>query len=88
MYLDPVFSPDGERVAYVSTEPNGHFNLYVRRIRDGAWAGPPIPVSSDRRYRTEPALFRRLGYAYGARLDTRRQEPAGALEPRRATRLR
>ena len=34
LYLDPVFSPDGSRVAYVSTHPNGHFNIYVRPIRE------------------------------------------------------
>ena len=29
VYTDPVFSPDGSRVAYVSTAPNGYFNLYI-----------------------------------------------------------
>ena len=33
VYMDPVFSPDGRRVAYVSTKPNGFFNVYVRAIR-------------------------------------------------------
>ncbi len=27
VYTDPVFSPDGTRVAYVSTKPNGFFNV-------------------------------------------------------------
>jgi dipeptidyl aminopeptidase/acylaminoacyl peptidase len=27
IYTDPVFSPDGTRVAYVSTRPNGFFNV-------------------------------------------------------------
>ena len=35
LYMDPVFSPDGSRVAYVSSKPNGYFNIYVRPIRDG-----------------------------------------------------
>ena len=30
IYTDPVFSPDGTRVAYVSTKPNGFFNVYIR----------------------------------------------------------
>jgi dipeptidyl aminopeptidase/acylaminoacyl peptidase len=30
LYADPVFSPNGSRLAYVSTHPNGYFNIYVR----------------------------------------------------------
>ena len=26
VYTDPVFSPDGSKIAYVSTNPNGYFN--------------------------------------------------------------
>src|SRR5688572_27682657 len=37
IYADPVFSPDGTRLAYVSTRPNGYFNVYVRAIQDGRW---------------------------------------------------
>ncbi len=47
VYTDPVFSPDGSKIAYVSTNPNGYFNLYVRPIAEGQWAGEPIAVSSD-----------------------------------------
>lgn len=50
MYADPVFSHDGSMLAYVSTEPNGYFNIYVRPIRDGQWAGEPIPLTSDHSY--------------------------------------
>src|SRR3990172_138785 len=39
IYVDPVFSPDGSRVAYVSTKPSGYFNVYIRPIRNGALAG-------------------------------------------------
>ena len=39
VYTDPVFSPDGTRVAYVSTKPNGFFNVYIRPIKGGQWAG-------------------------------------------------
>ena len=46
-YTDPIFSPDGSRIAYVSTNPNGYFNLYVREISNGSWAGEPIAVSID-----------------------------------------
>lgn len=47
VYTDPVFSPDGSRIAYVSTNPNGYFNLYMRAIENGQWAGDPIAVSVD-----------------------------------------
>ena len=50
IYVDPVFSPDGGRVAYVSTAPSGYFNVYVRSIRDGAWSGDEIAVSSDNNF--------------------------------------
>ena len=44
---DPVFSPDGNKIAYVSTQPSGYFNLYVRGFDDGNWQGDAIAVSSD-----------------------------------------
>jgi hypothetical protein len=50
IYTDPVFSPDGTRLAYVSTKPSGYFNVYVRPIRDGRWAGGEIAVSRDNDY--------------------------------------
>ena len=31
VYTDPVFSPDGSKVAYVSTNPNGYFNVYFKQ---------------------------------------------------------
>lgn len=45
--LDPVFSPDGSRLAYVASQPNGHLNVFVRPIREGAWAGDPVAVTAD-----------------------------------------
>ena len=42
VYTDPVFSPDGSRIAYVSTNPNGYFNLFVREFKDGEWAGEAV----------------------------------------------
>jgi hypothetical protein len=50
LFLDPAFSPDGTRIAYVSTHPTGRFNIYIREIRDGNWAGPPIALTRDNRY--------------------------------------
>jgi hypothetical protein len=57
IYTDPVFSPDGTRVAYVSTKPNGFFNVYIRPIKDGQWAGSEIAVTRDNKYRNSRLYF-------------------------------
>jgi hypothetical protein len=57
VYVDPVFSPDGSRVAYVSTKPSGNFNVYIRPIRNGAWAGDEIAVTKDNDYGRERLYF-------------------------------
>ena len=46
LYTDPVFSPDGRSIAFVSSKPNGYFNIYVRPIREGQWAGEEIAVTA------------------------------------------
>jgi dipeptidyl aminopeptidase/acylaminoacyl peptidase len=50
IYVDPVFSPSGDRMAYVSTKPNGYFNVYLRKIRDGRWVGEEIAITQDHSY--------------------------------------
>ncbi len=57
IYLDPVFSPDGSRLAYVSTQPNGYFKIYIRGIKDGRWAGDPILVTPDHEYPRDRLYF-------------------------------
>ena len=57
IYMDPVFSPDGSRIAYVSTKPNGFFNVYIRSIKDGQWGGEEIAVSRDNKYRNARLYF-------------------------------
>jgi TolB protein len=52
VYNEPAFSPDGSRIAYVSTRPSGYFNVYVRPIKDGKWAGDEIAITRDNRYGT------------------------------------
>ena len=47
VYADPVFSPDGRSIAFVSSKPNGYFNIYVRAVRNGQWAGEEIAVTRD-----------------------------------------
>jgi TolB protein len=50
IYTDASFSPDGTRLAYVSTKPNGNFNIFVRPVRDGRWSGEEIALTRDHRY--------------------------------------
>ena len=57
IYTDPVFSPDGRRVAYVSTKPNGYFNVYVRSIENGAWAGEEVAITLDHKYPSDRLYF-------------------------------
>jgi TolB protein len=57
VYMDPVFSPAGDRVAYVSTRPNGFFHVYVRAIKDGRWAGDEIPISRENKYANSRLYF-------------------------------
>ena len=48
VYTDPVFSPDGTRLAYVSTNPDGNLNVAVRPIHNGDWSGAAttVPLAS------------------------------------------
>ena len=57
VYVDPVFSPDGSRIAYVSTRPNGHFNVYVRAFKDGQWAGDEVAITKDNNYGNNRLYF-------------------------------
>ena len=57
MYLDPVFSPDGKKLAYVSTKPTGNFNVFVRAIQGGNWAGPEEALTRDNRYPRDRLYF-------------------------------
>jgi dipeptidyl aminopeptidase/acylaminoacyl peptidase len=57
LYADPAFSPEGSHLAYVSTRPKGYFNVYVRPIRDGRWAGPEIALTRDHSYGKERLYF-------------------------------
>ena len=52
--VEPRFSPDGKRVAFVSTSYNGHFHVFVGRFEDGSLTGvrqlTPENISSLPRY--------------------------------------
>ena len=57
IYADPVFSPDGSRVAYVATRPTGYFNIFVRDIEDGQWAGEEMQITTDHQYPRDRLYF-------------------------------
>ncbi|MFQ5740428.1 MAG: CehA/McbA family metallohydrolase [Acidobacteriota bacterium] len=57
LYTEPSFSPDGSQVVYVSTRPKGHFNVWVRPIRDGHWTGPALAVTKDRSFGRDRLYF-------------------------------
>ena len=43
---EPAWSADGRRLAYVSTAPNGYFNVYVMDVVDGK-PGKPVQITTD-----------------------------------------
>jgi Tol biopolymer transport system component len=46
--VEPRVSPDGTRLAFVSTTHEGRFHLFVVPLRKGRPAGPPQRVSEDK----------------------------------------
>lgn len=44
--LEPEWSPDGTRIAFVSTAPNGNYNIYLMPITDGV-PGEAYMLTSD-----------------------------------------
>ncbi len=57
LYVDPVFSPDGTRLAYVSTKPNGYFNVHVREFRNGELGESEIALTRDENYGKDRLYF-------------------------------
>lgn len=57
LYLDPTFSPSGDHLAYVSNKANGYYNVYVRPMRDGQWAGDEMAITRDREYPSDRLYF-------------------------------
>jgi dipeptidyl aminopeptidase/acylaminoacyl peptidase len=57
IYMDPAFSPDGTRLAYVATKPGGNFNVFIRPIRNGQFAGDEVAVTRDNDFKRERLYF-------------------------------
>jgi hypothetical protein len=57
VYLDPVFSRDGSRLAYVTSAPAGNLAVVTRGIREGQWAGEPLVVTPDNDFGSSRLYF-------------------------------
>jgi WD40 repeat protein len=57
LYMDAVFSPDGSKVAYVSTGPDGVFNTMVRSIHNGDWTAAAVAVSKANKFHNSRLYF-------------------------------
>lgn len=57
IYADPTFSPEGSHLAYVSTRPNGYFNVSVRPLVSGRWAGDEMPLTRDNNFGSNRLYF-------------------------------
>ena len=57
LYTDPVISPDGARLAYVSTKPSGYFNVYVRDFADGELGAEETALTRDENYGKDRLYF-------------------------------
>ncbi len=57
VYSDPTFSPSGDRISYVSTRPNGYFNVSVRPVEQGRWAGDEMPLTADSSFGSNRLYF-------------------------------
>lgn len=54
--LDPSWSPQGSRLVFVSTSPNGYFNIFVMEVSDGK-PGRTIRLTRDHRYGKDRLYF-------------------------------
>ena len=88
IYMDPVFSPDGTRLAYVATKPSGNFNVFIRPIKDGRFAGDEIAVTRDNDFGRDRLYFGKMDMHITPAWLPGRQGAAPRLEPERAARLR
>ena len=56
VHLDPVWSPTGDRLFYVGTQPDGYYHLYALPMDDGA-PGEPIRLTNQHEYENSRLYF-------------------------------
>lgn len=54
--VDPVWSPDDKRIAYVSTRPDGYFHVFVMEIAQGK-PGKIVQLTENHRYGNDRLYF-------------------------------
>ena len=56
--VEPRLSPDGKRLAWVSTQGTGHFNLFIGEIGPTGRCATPGPCSASARARSTATTIR------------------------------
>src|SRR5581483_7782952 len=59
LHLDPVWSPDGRRLAFVAGDPKGPFSIYTMSIENGH-AGAPVRLTEPHSFGRERLYFTEL----------------------------
>ena len=54
--LEPAWSPDGKRLVYVSTDPNGWFNILVAELNNGQ-KGTVTTITTDHKFGRDRLYF-------------------------------
>ena len=84
--LDPAWSPDGKRLAFVRTEPGGQFHIYVMPVENGR-AGEPVRLTEPHSFGHARLYFERPRRSHPACLVAGRQGAPAGLESRHLARL-
>jgi len=62
----PSWTADGRAIVFASTRDGGDYDLWQLPIRDGAAAGPPVPLTSAPGHEVQPTIARDGTIVYAA----------------------